>query len=102
MKSYPNFEIDLVKSNGKTLSFSCSFIKPEENPPNAGDETYEDLFAIGKNFLRQINDKLSEIKSLGSLGNPLHLRIFRQKSNTGNYKNLPFFQQIFCQINESL
>ena len=55
MKSYPNFEIDLVKSSGKTLSFSCSFIKPDENPPTSGDETFEDLFAIGKIlFFRQI------------------------------------------------
>jgi len=46
MKSYPNFEIDLVKANGKTLSFSCSFIKPEDNPPTSGDEQFEDLFAI--------------------------------------------------------
>jgi len=46
MKSYPNFEIDLVKSSGKTLSFSCSFIKPDENPPQSGEETFEDLFAI--------------------------------------------------------
>jgi len=30
MKSRPNFEIDIVKSNGKTLSFSCSFVPPPE------------------------------------------------------------------------
>ena len=58
MKSYPNFEIDLVKSSGKTLSFSCSFIKPDENPPQSGEETFEDLFAIGKISLHQIIDEL--------------------------------------------
>ena len=26
MKSMPNFEVDIVKSNGKTLSFSCQYI----------------------------------------------------------------------------
>jgi len=30
MKSKPNFEIDIVKSNGKTLSFSCSFVPPPD------------------------------------------------------------------------
>ena len=26
MKSKPNFEIDIIKPSGKTLSFSCSYI----------------------------------------------------------------------------
>ena len=26
MKSRPNFEVDIVKTGGKTLSFSCSFL----------------------------------------------------------------------------
>ena len=30
MKSKPNFEVDIVKSNGKTLSFSCSFVPPPD------------------------------------------------------------------------
>jgi complement component 1 Q subcomponent-binding protein len=29
MKSKPNFEVDIVKGNGKTLSFSCSYIDAE-------------------------------------------------------------------------
>ena len=41
MKSKPNFEIDIVKSSGKTLSFSCSYINPdaEEGGQEAGGET---------------------------------------------------------------
>lgn len=30
MKSRPNFEVDIVKPNGKTLSFSCSYILDNE------------------------------------------------------------------------
>lgn len=30
MKSRPNFEVDIVKSDGKTLSFSCSYIVDQE------------------------------------------------------------------------
>ena len=30
MMSRPNFEVDIVKSNGKTLSFTCTYVHPEE------------------------------------------------------------------------
>jgi len=48
MKSMPNFEVDIVKSNGKTLSFSCQYIEenPDENNPEAGEEKFDDLFLI--------------------------------------------------------
>jgi len=44
MKSKPNFEIDIVKSSGKTLSFSCSYINPDAE--EGGQEAGEDVFAI--------------------------------------------------------
>jgi hypothetical protein len=30
MKSKPNFEVDIVKPDGKTLSFSCSYIAEQD------------------------------------------------------------------------
>jgi hypothetical protein len=30
MMSRPNFEVDIVKSNGRTLSFTCSYLHPDE------------------------------------------------------------------------
>ena len=37
MKSRPNFEVDIVKTGGKTLSFSCSFTPPPDPAdPQAG------------------------------------------------------------------
>ena len=30
MMSRPNFEVDIVKSNGKTLSFTCTYVHPDE------------------------------------------------------------------------
>lgn len=44
MKSKPNFEVDIVKPSGKTLSFSCSFIAAD--PEEAGQEAMDDIFAI--------------------------------------------------------
>jgi len=44
MLSRPNFEVDIVKSNGRTLSFSCSYVHPEEMAPDA--EAQDDVFAI--------------------------------------------------------
>ena len=38
MKSKPAFEVDIVKSNGKTISFSCSFIPPPETQDGEGKE----------------------------------------------------------------
>jgi len=48
MLSRPNFEVDIIKSNGKTLSFTCSFSTPEEaeQPPQGQEEEYDDVFAI--------------------------------------------------------
>lgn len=44
MLSRPNFEVDIIKSNGKTLSFTCSYLHPEEMSQEA--EGPEDIFAI--------------------------------------------------------
>ena len=38
MLSRPNFEVDVVKPGGKTLSFSCSYIHPEEQSGEADAE----------------------------------------------------------------
>jgi len=48
MLSTPNFEVDLIKKNGNTLSFSCSYISPEEQHPEGGaqEEGLDDVFAI--------------------------------------------------------
>ena len=29
MMSRPNFEVDIIKSNGRTLSFTCVYVHPE-------------------------------------------------------------------------
>jgi len=50
MKSMPNFEVDIVKSVGISLSFSCSFVPPPD--PNdvqadkPSEEGFDDVFAI--------------------------------------------------------
>jgi len=44
MLSRPNFEVDIIKSNGKTLSFTCSYLHPEEMSQEA--EGPDDIFAI--------------------------------------------------------
>jgi len=47
MLSRPNFEVDIIKTNGKTLSFTCSFSAPDETEqPPQGEEEYDDVFAI--------------------------------------------------------
>jgi len=48
MKSKPNFEVDIVKTGGKTLSFSCSFAPPPEvhDPQAPSEEAYDDTFVI--------------------------------------------------------
>lgn len=46
MLSRPNFEVDLIKATGKTLSFTCSYVSPEETPEGAQEEGLDDLFAI--------------------------------------------------------
>jgi len=45
MLSRPNFEVDIVKNNGNTLSFSCSYITPEE-APEGQEQEFDDIFAI--------------------------------------------------------
>ncbi len=44
MKSRPNFEVDIVKPNGKTLSFTCSYILDNEEGGSSeegfGEETF--------------------------------------------------------------
>ena len=46
MLSRPNFEVDLIKSGGKTLSFTCSYVYPEANTEGEQEEGLDDLFAI--------------------------------------------------------
>jgi len=47
MKSKPNFEVDIVKSNGKTLSFSCSYIVNDaELQEGQAEEGMDDAFTI--------------------------------------------------------
>jgi len=47
MLSRPNFEVDLIKPGGKTLSFSCSYVDPAEAGEEANqEEGLDDLFAI--------------------------------------------------------
>eukprot|EP00088_Acartia_fossae_P058875 TRINITY_DN6938_c0_g1_i1.p1 TRINITY_DN6938_c0_g1~~TRINITY_DN6938_c0_g1_i1.p1 ORF type:complete len:242 (+),score=71.51 TRINITY_DN6938_c0_g1_i1:34-759(+) len=44
MMSRPNFEVDIVKGNGTTLSFTCSYVHPDEMSADA--EAQDDVFAI--------------------------------------------------------
>eukprot|EP00088_Acartia_fossae_P035958 TRINITY_DN3711_c0_g1_i1.p1 TRINITY_DN3711_c0_g1~~TRINITY_DN3711_c0_g1_i1.p1 ORF type:complete len:259 (+),score=92.88 TRINITY_DN3711_c0_g1_i1:42-779(+) len=44
MLSRPNFEVDIVKPNGRTLSFTCSYLHPDEMSQDP--EGQEDIFAI--------------------------------------------------------
>ena len=46
MKSMPNFEVDIVKSDGRTLSFSCSYLNPDEEVPSSHEEQFDDAFSI--------------------------------------------------------
>merc|ERR1719273_2454217 len=46
MLSRPNFEVDLIKPGGKTLSFTCSYVYPEANAEPDQEEGLDDLFAI--------------------------------------------------------
>ena len=38
MLSRPNFEVDIVKGNGRTLSFSCSFLSADDAPEGQEQE----------------------------------------------------------------
>ena len=48
MKSKPNFEVDIVKTGGKTLSFSCSFAPPPDlqDPQAQSEEGYGKIIGI--------------------------------------------------------
>jgi len=47
MLSRPNFEVDIVKANGRTLSFTCAYVHPEEmEQQEQQQQDDEDLFAI--------------------------------------------------------
>jgi len=46
MLSRPNFEVDIVKTNGKTISFSCSYVQPEEEEAPGQEQEFDDIFAI--------------------------------------------------------
>ena len=50
MKSKPNFEVDIIKSNGKTLSFSCSFVQPADMTDAQGQQQPEEE-AFGKGLI---------------------------------------------------
>jgi hypothetical protein len=52
MMSRPNFEVDIVKSNGRTLSFTCSYLHPEEQQGGEEQGPGQTLFTTG---LYQIN-----------------------------------------------
>jgi len=45
MMSRPNFEVDIIKSNGRTLSFTCVYVHPEM-ADEGGEAAADDLFAI--------------------------------------------------------
>ena len=38
MKSKPTFEVDLVKADGRTLSFTCTYIYDHDGPEKAAQE----------------------------------------------------------------
>ena len=40
MKSRPNFEVDIIKPDGKTLSFSCSYIADQEQGGGQQEEGF--------------------------------------------------------------
>jgi len=46
MKSMPNFEVDITKSDGRTLSFSCSYLNPDGEAPSSQEEQFDDAFSI--------------------------------------------------------
>lgn len=46
MLSRPTFEVDIIKSNGKTLSFTCSYTQQEEQQQAQNEEEIDDTFAI--------------------------------------------------------
>ena len=48
MKSMPNFEVDIVKSDGRTLSFSCSYLSPDDEPPSRCEYSAKKLKTILK------------------------------------------------------
>jgi len=57
MKSQPNFEVDIVKGDGRTLSFSCSFLgNDDEQSGNSPDEQFDDAFAIDEVTMFQGED----------------------------------------------
>jgi len=47
MLSRPTFEVDIIKTGGKTLSFTCSYTQQEEpQPGQPQEEAEDDIFAI--------------------------------------------------------
>ena len=50
MKSKPNFEVDIVKPNEKTLSFSCSFVPPSD-PHDMQGKDHSEEEAFGKFYI---------------------------------------------------
>ena len=49
MKSKPNFEVDIVKPDGKTLSFSCSYIA-EHDEQGTQEEGFGNRFCFLRNL----------------------------------------------------
>ena len=49
MLSKPSFEVDIVKGNGSTLSFTCSYVHADEVPPEAegqGQFSFSGIYII--------------------------------------------------------
>ena len=45
MLSKPSFEVDLIKPGGKTLSFTCNYVHPDQ-VPEGQEEGMDDVFSI--------------------------------------------------------
>ena len=59
MKSTPQFEVDIIKDGGKTLSFTCSFLNDQEDDTE-GFSKYPSILIIRK-FQFQTNNLLENL-----------------------------------------
>ena len=58
MKSKPNFEVDIVKPDGKTLSFSCSYILEQDEQGSQEEGFGNKIFDIFALVLWLVNKNL--------------------------------------------
>ena len=73
MKSRPNFEVDIVKSDGTTLSFSCGFIHEHDMDQEAAkQEGYGNQLVIIYYLLSHI-----ELYKVGMSSQKLGLRFLK-------------------------